>query len=121
MRIKLDENLPESLVASLAALGHDADSVRLEGMVGRADPEVWHAAQNASRFHVTQDLDFSDIRKFTPGTHHGLLLVRIRLPGRMALAKRLRSLFEMEAVESWARCFVLVTDRKVRVHRTVRR
>ena len=117
MRIKLDENLPESLLASLAALGHDVDSVRLQGMTGRADAAVWQAAQSSSRFLITQDLDFSDIRKFAPGTHHGLLLVRLRLPGRLALAKRLRSLFETEAVESWARCFVLVTDRKVRLHR----
>jgi hypothetical protein len=117
MRIKLDENLPESLLASLAALGHDVDNVRQEGMAGRADPAVWQAAQTASRFLITQDLDFSDIRRFAPGTHHGLLLVRMRLPGRLALAKRLRSLFETEAVETWARCFVLVTDRKVRLHR----
>ena len=30
MRIKLDENLPESLLASLASQGHDVDNVRLE-------------------------------------------------------------------------------------------
>ena len=117
MRIKLDENLPESLLVSLAALGHNVDNLRLEGMSGRPDAVVWQAAQAASRFLVTQDLDFSDIRKFAPGTHHGLLLVRPRLPGRLALAKRLRSVFENEAVETWAGCFVLVTDRKVRVHR----
>jgi predicted nuclease of predicted toxin-antitoxin system len=117
MRIKLDENLPESLLASLAALGHDVDNVRLEGMVGSADADVWQAAQIHSRLLITQDLDFSDIRKFAPGSHHGLLLIRMHLPGRLALANRLRSLFETEAVESWARCFVLVTDRKVRLHR----
>jgi hypothetical protein len=117
MRIKLDENLPESLVASLAALGHDADNVRLQGMTGRADPLVWQAAQASSRLLITQDLDFSDIRRFTPGTHHGLLLVRLRLPGRLALAERLCAIFQTEPVETWVGCFVLVTDRKVRVHR----
>jgi hypothetical protein len=117
MRIKLDENLPESLLESLAALGHDVDNVRLEGIAGRADAAVWEAAQTSYRFLITQDLDFSDIRKFAPGTHYGLLLVRMRLPGRLALAERLGSIFQTEAVETWARCFVLVTDRKVRLHR----
>lgn len=37
MRLKLDENLPESLLAALGALGHDADNVRLEGLAGKAD------------------------------------------------------------------------------------
>jgi len=100
----------------LAALGHHVDNVRLERIAGGADPAVWQAAQSGSRLLITQDLDFSDIRKFAPGTHHGLLLVRMRLPGRLALAKRLCSIFETEAVEIWARSFVLVTDRKVRLH-----
>lgn len=85
MRLKLDENLPESLLAALTALGHEVDNVRLEGLVGRADPEVWQCAQKAERFLMTQDLDFSDIRTFSPGTHPGLMLVRLRVPGRQAL------------------------------------
>ena len=117
MRIKLDENLPESLTASLAALGHEVDNVRLENLTGRPDPEVWKAAQNSDRLLITQDLDFSDIRTFAPGTHHGLILVRLRLPGRRALASRLVDIFKTQAVDTWSRCFVLVTDRKVRVHK----
>ncbi len=41
MKIKLDENLPESLLSALAELGHDVDNVRVEGLVGQADREVW--------------------------------------------------------------------------------
>jgi predicted nuclease of predicted toxin-antitoxin system len=78
MKVKLDENLPESLVTSLASLNHDLDTVRSEGLAGHADSEVWQAAQSSGRFLVTQDLDFSDMRIFAPGTHHGLLLVRLR-------------------------------------------
>ncbi len=117
MRIKLDENLPASLVDSLGALGQVVDTVQGEGLVGRPDEEVWQAAQANTRFLITQDLDFSDIRKFRPGTHHGLLLIPLRLPGRLALAARIGHVFRSLEVESWARSFVLVTDRKVRVHR----
>ena len=117
MKLKLDENLPEALLGELTALGHDADNVRLENLAGEADSQVWQAAQRAGRFLITQDLDFSDLRQFTPGTHHGLMLVRLRTPGRLALARRIRQVFASEAVEDWQRCFVLVTDIKVRVHR----
>jgi predicted nuclease of predicted toxin-antitoxin system len=117
MKVKLDENLPESLIASLAVLNHDLDNVRLEGLSGRSDSAVWQAAQSAGRFLITQDLDFSDMRKFAPGSHHGLLLLRLRSPGRLALTKRVLDLFQSEDVNAWARCFVLATDAKVRVHR----
>lgn len=117
MKLKLDENLPESLVAALALLGHDVDTVRMEGLVGASDPNVWRAAQREQRFLITQDLDFSDVRQFRPGTHCGLMLVRLRLPGRQALAARIVEAFRAAATDDWAGCFVLVTDSKMRIHR----
>jgi predicted nuclease of predicted toxin-antitoxin system len=72
VRIKLDENLPAALVPLLAALGHDVDTAPAEGIAGEDDGVVWRAAQADGRLLVTQDLDFSDARKYAPGTHHGL-------------------------------------------------
>ena len=116
MKLKLDENLPESLVQTLSAVGHDVDNVRTENIVGQSDQNIWKAAQDGGRFLITQDLDFSDIRSFAPGTHHGLMLVRLRVPGRLALAARIGAVFQTEESSSWARCFVLLTDHKLRIH-----
>jgi predicted nuclease of predicted toxin-antitoxin system len=116
MKLKLDENLPESLLSDLSGLGHDVDNVRIEGLAGSHDAAIWRAAQEAQRILITQDMDFGDVRRFMPGTHHGLILVRLRRPGRLALARRIRSVFTTESVWKWDRCFVLVTDLKVRVH-----
>lgn len=115
MRIKLDENLPTSLVAALATLGHDVDSVLHEGLSGRADPDVWRAAQDEDRFFVTQDLDFSDVRRFRPGTHAGLLLVRLTKPGRRALTQRIIQVFTAGNPDNWTGSFVVATDIKLRV------
>jgi predicted nuclease of predicted toxin-antitoxin system len=76
---------------------------------------VWNAAQQTGRILITQDLDFSDIRRFSPGNHHGLVLVRLRAPGRLALSRRVREVFSSEPVQSWESCFVVITDIKVRV------
>jgi predicted nuclease of predicted toxin-antitoxin system len=104
-------------VAALSALGHDVDNVRVEGLAGQSDPNVWQASQRAGRFLITQDLDFSDVRQFKPGTHHGLMLVRLRTPGRQALAARITEVFGLSDAGLWARCFILLTDSKLRVHR----
>lgn len=116
MNIKLDENLPERLVSTLQALGHDVDTVRSEHLAGRDDDEVWQAAH---RFLITQDLDFSDVRRFTPGTHAGFLLVRLAQPGRNALAARVAILFATEQVDQRRGCLVVATEHKVRVKRPV--
>ncbi len=119
MKIKLDENLPAGLVPLLSALGHDVDTVPAEGIGGEDDDVVWRAAQADGRFLVTQDVDFSDARKYAPGTHHGLLLVRLPQPGRIALQDKVTSLFRTEAVDTWSGCMVTATLTKVRVRRPV--
>jgi predicted nuclease of predicted toxin-antitoxin system len=118
VKIKLDENLPANLAQLLATLGHDTDTVPQEGLAGKSDADIWAVAQTAGRFLVTQDLDFSDIRRFAPGTHEGLLLVRLRAPGREALTRRIHDVFQREPVETWKRAFVIVTEHKLRIHRT---
>lgn len=117
MNIKLDENLPERLASELLRLGHNVDTVRSERLAGSDDHQIWQAAQNAGRFLITQDLDFSDARRFAPGTHAGLLLVRLAQPGRDALLARVAMLFATEAVDAWRGCLVVATDHKVRVQR----
>ncbi len=118
MRIKLDENLPVTLAGPLRQLGHDTDTVRDEGLCGRDDGTVWEAVRREGRFLITQDLDFSDTRKFAPGTHAGILLVRLQAAGLNALEGRILGLFQTETVEEWAGCIVVATDRKLRIRRS---
>jgi predicted nuclease of predicted toxin-antitoxin system len=117
VKIKLDENLPDALLPELRALGHDVDNVAIERLNGRPDPEVWAGAQESGRFLITQDLDFSDTRRFAPGTHAGLLLVRLAMPGRLALLEQIAGVFRSEDVASWAGCFVVLSEHKLRVMR----
>jgi predicted nuclease of predicted toxin-antitoxin system len=115
MRIKLDENLPVRLSRLLGELGHNVSTVDDEGLGGRPDSVVWQAAQREARFLITQDLDFSDLRSFAPGTHHGILLVRLHSPSRQALSDRIMAVFGAEDVETWKGCFAIVSSRKIRV------
>ena len=117
MKIKLDENLPLRLATLLNELGHDVHTLHEERLAGRADNEIWGAAQKESRFLITQDLDFSDSRRFAPGSHHGILVIRLHSPNRRNLVERVGELFQRENVGDWAHCFVVVTERKIRVLR----
>ena len=117
MKIKLDENLPRRLVSRLTSFGHDVQTPHQEGLAGADDSTLWEAAQREGRFLITQDLDFSDIRRFAPGTHHAVLLVRLREPSRRALVDRVEGLFRVEKVGKWEGYYVVATDRKIRVRR----
>jgi hypothetical protein len=66
---------------------------------------------------ITQDLDFSDARRYRPGTHAGLLLLRLAQPGREGLRARVTAIFSTEAVEKWRGCIVVATDHEIRIRR----
>jgi predicted nuclease of predicted toxin-antitoxin system len=115
MKVKLDENLPTRLAAALRNLGHDVHTTREEGLAGHPDEVIWNSAQRELRFLVTQDMDFSDSNKFAPGIHCGILLVRLHSPSWEALINRVVALFRSEDVTQWERCFLVATDRKLRL------
>lgn len=117
VRIKLDENMPAELALDLRRLGHDVHTVRDEALEGTPDDRLWTAVQSEQRFFITQDMDFSDARKFAPSTHAGILLIRLSVPSRRVLTNLVTALFRDEEVEAWARCLVIASDSKLRVRR----
>jgi predicted nuclease of predicted toxin-antitoxin system len=117
VKIKLDENVPVSAASRLVALGHDVDTVVDEGLAGRSDADVWAGAQAEGRFLVTHDLDFSDARRFEPGTHSGILLIRLPDAEQHRVADFLTAWFSSPEAPSWGGCLVVATNHKVRVRR----
>lgn len=117
MKLKLDENLPAEAPELLAAKGHGVHTVREESLTGATDSAVFAAATRESRMLVTQDLDFSDVRKYQPGSHPGIVLLRLREPSRRRIVERLRQVLEVQSIDDWAGSFVVVSDRKLRVKR----
>ena len=76
LKIKTDEDLPASVAVKLCGVGYLAETVIEEGMGGAKDPALWRAVQAEGRFLITADKGFADVRKYPPGTHRGVLLLR---------------------------------------------
>jgi predicted nuclease of predicted toxin-antitoxin system len=120
VKLKLDENLPASAAPRLAALGYDVHTVLDESLGGKHDAVVWTAAQAEGRMLVTCDLDFSDARTFAPGTHSGILLVRLPDTEQWRAADHLVAWLSDPDAPSWQGCLVVATLHKVRVLRATR-
>ena len=115
MKIKLDENLPEELVEILSARSHDVHTIRQQRLIGKDDSTIFSVCKREQRMLITQDLDFSDLRHFKPGTHPGIILIRLRDPSRRRLIARIQKVLETESLDSWAKSFIVITDAKLRV------
>ncbi len=77
MRIKLDENLPESAVQGFRDAGHEVDTAHAEGLQGSDDPDVLRAATDDGRLLVTLDRGLGDVRRYPPETHAGVHVLRL--------------------------------------------
>jgi len=84
VKFKLDENLPASSASLLQAAGHDVDTVIAEELTGAPDPAVLAAATAADRVLVSLDRGLGDIRAYPPGSHAGVVV--LRLPDQSAPA-----------------------------------
>ncbi len=117
MKIKLDENIPVTAKDALADVSSDIHSVYDEGLSGVDDGTLWDACQQEQRFLITQDLDFSDTRKFSPGTHYGILLLRLKNPSVAEIKTLIMELAKNHQIEQWHGNVVVATQKKVRIFR----
>ncbi len=115
--VKLDENLSRSHLHFLRALGYSADNVLDEGLSGAKDSELWRKVVEESRFLITLDLDFSDLRRFPPGTHPGILLVRPSRNSRDAVQRVLSRTIQAHPLSTLTGCLAVADDWKTRIRR----
>lgn len=77
MKFFLDENLPWSLAKNITALGFQAEHVRMVGLRGAEDKEIAAYAKKHQAVLITKDKEFGSFLFYPPGSHYGLLLLRL--------------------------------------------
>lgn len=116
-RIKLDENLGRTHQRFLQSLGYDVDLVIDQGLSGASDEAVWQHVREENRLFITLDLDFSDIRRYQPGSHPGVLLLRPETRGRQSVLRVLQRVCEEFPLQSLYGCVAVADATKTRVRR----
>ena len=117
MRIKLDENPGRPHIALLKRHGYEADRVFDQGLSGIEDADLWVRVRRDGQFLITLDLGFSDVRRYAPGTHPGILLLRPRRKGRNAVSNVLRRVLTEQRLETLAGCLAVADESRTRVRR----
>ena len=115
MRLKLDENISVVAKRILSSFGHDVDTVADEGLVGHPDRDVLAGAVRDDRTLVTFDLGFGDPRTYPPGSHRGVILLRLEDQRPENVVSILQRLAENHELDDFAGCVVVVTEQLVRI------
>lgn len=118
MKLKLDENLPGDAAAVFRDAGHDVETVVDEDMGGAVDLDVLAAATGETRALVTLDTDFADARRFPPGTHAGIVVLRLKDQRWAALRPQLERLVSSDVFPQLAGGLAIVTESRIRFRRS---
>lgn len=117
MKFKLDENLPVSSATILTRVGHDVDTVGQEGLGGAPDPDVVAAATAAERVLISLDVGLADIRAYPPGSHGGIVLLRLSDQSAGAVSKAISDLAAFTDTDSLTGAVTVLQRGLLRIRR----
>ena len=117
MRVKVDENLPASLASLLRERGFEADTVIEEGLAGSTDEDLLAAARAEDRMIVTLDRGFGDIRRYPPGSHPGIVVLRLADESAFATRPAIMQLLDNHDLENLAGTITVVQHGSLRIRR----
>jgi predicted nuclease of predicted toxin-antitoxin system len=115
VKFKLDENLPVSSAAILTSAGHDVDTVAQEGLIGAADRDVVATATAAGRILISLDRGLGDIRSYSPGSHSGIVVLRLTDQSAAAASKAVSDLAAVADPASLARAVAVLQRELLRI------
>jgi predicted nuclease of predicted toxin-antitoxin system len=77
MKFKTDENVHPQVAVHLQSRGFDAFTVWHQSVDGYKDDPLLTLCIGECRALITLDRDFSDIRRYPPPTHQGIIVLRV--------------------------------------------
>ena len=117
MLFKVDENLPEEIALLLQKAGHDAVTIRAQGLQGKPDSEVLEVSSREGRALITLDQGFTDIRRYPPAQYPGRIVLRFGRQDRPYLLSHFGSVFPLLEREPITGCLWIVEENQVRIRR----
>jgi predicted nuclease of predicted toxin-antitoxin system len=115
MKFKVDENLPTEAAALLTQRLGDALTVNDQRMQGSADPTLAQVCRDENRTLVTLDLDFADIRSYTPAKHAGIIVLRPLTQSKRDVLRLLERVVEQIGRERVAGTLWVVDEAGIRI------
>ena len=117
MNVKIDENLPASVVRIFVERGHAAETALEEGLAGASDERLAEDARKEERLLVTLDRGFADIRAYPPGSHPGIVVLRLPDQRPRLIDAAIRALLAQYDLSDLRGCTVVVQPTAIRLRR----
>jgi len=92
MKFKVDENLPQQVCNVLEEAGHQAVAVHHQHLEGAPDNKIIEICKSEERCLITMDRHFEDLLRYPPGTHYGIIVLRLENLSMSYVLHRIQSI-----------------------------
>jgi predicted nuclease of predicted toxin-antitoxin system len=116
--IKLDENLGIRFPHRSREAGHDAESVRSEGLNGAEDSTLFEHCRAEQRTLITLDMDFSNPLRFPPPGTAGTIILRAHRPSPAEIDLLFDEALHRLAIDSVQARIWIIEPGRVRIYRS---
>lgn len=117
IRVKVDEDLPQEVADTFTGYGYDATTVLRQGWQGLRDEELWIRVQQEERWLITADKGLADLRFYPPGTHAGVVLLRLEEESRRGYIDLIRKAIQRLDFANIRGSVVVVSHRGIRIRK----
>ncbi len=117
VHLKIDEDLPRQVADLFAERGYDAITVGMQGWSGLPDSELWPRVQQESRWLITADKGFADLRTYPPGSHVSVLLFRLDEENRRGYLELTKTALQQLDLERLTGAVIVVARRGIRIRK----
>jgi predicted nuclease of predicted toxin-antitoxin system len=113
MNFVIDENLSVDLIPFLQKKGHQAYHIKIMGLTGIKNGEVYKTAQQKQAWLITKDQDFNIIEKFRTSRVKGIILINIDGQSTSDYKKAIDKVFNKLKNKFDEKLHVTITDDKI--------
>ena len=118
MRLFIDECVPDATRAVLRHAHHTLLTVQEIGRTGASNGEILRLAVQHEAVLVTVDIGIGDIRTFPLGTHHGIVILKIReVEDANAVHRHLLDALQRFSASDLRGCLLTIDRNKSRLRR----
>jgi predicted nuclease of predicted toxin-antitoxin system len=117
LRVKIDEDLPKQITELFAQRGYEATTVVEQGWQGLPDEQLWPQVQREGRLLVTADKGFADLRTYPPGSHSGILLLRLDDESRRGYLELVRTVLQQLDMDRHVGDVIVASPRGIRIRK----
>ena len=115
MKLFADECIYQVTVEALRSWGHDVVTTQEQNLAGKVDEVQFQEAISQGRVLITNDLDFSNIRRYPPANHCGIIVLKIRPRILSEVHSVLKTLLDRSSQEHLHQTLVMIDRNKYRL------